>query len=68
MAIPSWKAFGRLRDCYGDEGQSVGEYAVMGAVILVVVVGTVRLVGGNVNEVFLTVARIFSPGSPHGDN
>jgi len=40
----------------------------MVAVILVVVIGAVRLIGGNVNDVFLTVARIFSPGSPHNDN
>ena len=35
-----------------DEGQDIAEYAVMLAVILVIVVGTVRLIGGNANNVF----------------
>ena len=35
-----------------DEGQDVAEYAVMLAVILVIVIGTVRLIGGNANNVF----------------
>ena len=39
-----------------DEGQDIAEYAVMLAVILVIVVGTIRLVGGNANNVFSTVA------------
>jgi Flp pilus assembly pilin Flp len=39
-----------------DEGQDMAEYAVMLAVILVVVIGTIRLVGGNANNVFSTVA------------
>jgi Flp pilus assembly pilin Flp len=41
---------------FGDEGQDVAEYAVMLAVILVIVVGTIRLVGGNANNVFSSVA------------
>jgi len=40
----------------GDEGQDIAEYAVMLAVILVIVVGTVRLIGSNANTVFSTVA------------
>jgi Flp pilus assembly pilin Flp len=40
----------------GEEGQDVAEYAVMLAVILVIVVGTVRLIGSNANTVFSTVA------------
>jgi Flp pilus assembly pilin Flp len=40
----------------GDEGQDIAEYAVMLAVILVLVMGTIRLVGGNANNVFSTVA------------
>ncbi len=40
----------------GDEGQDVAEYAVMLAVILVIVVGTVQLIGSNSNNVFSSVA------------
>jgi Flp pilus assembly pilin Flp len=39
-----------------DEGQDIAEYAVMLAVILVLVVGTVRLIGSNANNVFSNVA------------
>ena len=40
----------------GQEGQDIAEYAVMLAVILVLVVGTIRLVGSNANTVFSSVA------------
>jgi Flp pilus assembly pilin Flp len=39
-----------------DKGQDIAEYAVMLAVILVLVVGTIRLIGGNSNNVFSSVA------------
>lgn len=39
-----------------DEGQDIAEYAVMLAVILVIVVGTVKLIGSNANNVFSNVA------------
>jgi Flp pilus assembly pilin Flp len=39
-----------------DQGQDIAEYAVMLAVILVIVVGTIRLIGGNANNVFSAVA------------
>jgi len=39
-----------------EEGQDIAEYAVMLAVILVIVVGTIRLIGGNANNVFSSVA------------
>ncbi len=39
-----------------DEGQDIAEYAVMLAVILVIVVGTIRLIGTNANTVFSSVA------------
>jgi Flp pilus assembly pilin Flp len=39
-----------------EEGQDIAEYAVMLAVILVLVVGTIRLVGSNANNVFSSVA------------
>jgi Flp pilus assembly pilin Flp len=38
-----------------DEGQDIAEYAVMLAVILVLVVGTIRLVGSNANNAFSSV-------------
>jgi len=37
-------------------GQDIAEYAVMLAVILVIVVSTIRLVGTNTNNVFSSVA------------
>lgn len=40
----------------GEEGQDIAEYAVMLAVILVIVVGTLRLIGSNANTVFSNVA------------
>ena len=39
-----------------DEGQDIAEYAVMLAVILVLVVGTIRLIGSNANNVFSSAA------------
>jgi len=39
-----------------EEGQDIAEYAVMLAVILVIVVGTLRLIGGSANNVFSAVA------------
>ena len=44
------------RLCGEQEGQDIAEYAVMLAVILVIVVGTVRLIGSNANTVFSSVA------------
>jgi Flp pilus assembly pilin Flp len=38
-----------------EEGQDIAEYAVMLAVILVLVVGTVRLIGSNANNAFSQV-------------
>ena len=39
-----------------EAGQDIAEYAVMLAVILVLVVGTIRLVGSNANKAFSAVA------------
>jgi Flp pilus assembly pilin Flp len=39
-----------------DSGQDIAEYAVMLAVILVLVVGTIRLIGSNANNVFSNAA------------
>jgi Flp pilus assembly pilin Flp len=43
-----------------DEAQDIAEYAVMLAVILVIVVGTIRLIGANANNVFSSVASSIS--------
>lgn len=46
----------RLLQLWNDEhGQDIAEYAVMLAVILVIVVGTIRLIGSNANNVFSQV-------------
>jgi len=39
-----------------EQGQDIAEYAVMLAVILVIVVGTIRLIGSNANNVFSSAA------------
>jgi len=39
-----------------EEAQDIAEYAVMLAVILVLVVATVRLIGGNANNAFSATA------------
>ena len=45
-----------LRNLWSEEsGQDIAEYAVMLAVILVIVVGTIRLIGSNANNVFSQV-------------
>jgi Flp pilus assembly pilin Flp len=50
-----------LRQLWSDEqGQDIAEYAVMLAVILVLVVGTVRLIGGNANNAFSATASAIS--------
>jgi len=46
-----------IRSLWQDEtGQDVAEYSVMLAVILVIVVGTVRLIGSNASNVFSQVS------------
>jgi Flp pilus assembly pilin Flp len=45
-----------LQQLWNDErGQDIAEYAVMLAVILVIVVGTIRLIGSNASNVFSQV-------------
>lgn len=39
-----------------QDGQDIAEYAVMLAVILIIVIGTIRLIGSNSNTVFSEVA------------
>jgi Flp pilus assembly pilin Flp len=41
-----------------DDGQGITEYAMLLAVILVLVVGTARLVGRNANSAFSSVASV----------
>lgn len=49
--------FQLLRRLWTDEvGQDIAEYAVMLAVILVIVIGAIRLIGGNANNVFSAAA------------
>ena len=45
-----------LRLWNDDQGQDIAEYAVMLAVILVLVVGTIRLIGSNATNVFSSTA------------
>jgi Flp pilus assembly pilin Flp len=44
-----------------ESGQDIAEYAVMLAVILVLVVGTIRLIGTNANSAFSNVASSIVP-------
>jgi len=48
---------GMLRKLWAkSDAQDIAEYAVMLAVILVIVIGTIRLIGTNSNTVFSSVA------------
>jgi Flp pilus assembly pilin Flp len=50
-----------LSSLWADEqGQDIAEYAVMLAVILVLVIGTVKLIGSNANNAFSQVASSIS--------
>jgi Flp pilus assembly pilin Flp len=50
------KSFAWIKQLWNDEeGQDIAEYSVMLAVILVIVVGTVRMIGSNANNVFSQV-------------
>jgi Flp pilus assembly pilin Flp len=59
--VPSAPGEGTMKDFLSrlwtqEDGQDVAEYAVMLAVILVIVVGTIKLIGSNANNVFSSVA------------
>jgi len=61
MSTSPWTLRFQARDILqklwsGDQGQDIAEYAVMLAVILVIVVGTIRLIGSNANTVFSQAA------------
>jgi Flp pilus assembly pilin Flp len=47
--------------CKREEGQDIAEYAVMLAVILVIVIGTIKLIGSNSNQVFSEVGSSLAP-------
>lgn len=50
------RSFAWLKQLWSEEsGQDIAEYSVMLAVILVIVAGTVRLIGSNANNVFSQV-------------
>ncbi len=56
MSEETNKSFAWIKQLWRDEeGQDIAEYSVMLAVILVIVVGTVRLIGSNANNVFSQV-------------
>ena len=56
MSVDTNKSFAWVKQLWRDEqGQDIAEYSVMLAVILVIVVGTVRLIGSNANNVFSQV-------------
>lgn len=47
---------GWLQRLWADqEGQDIAEYSVMLAVVLVIVVGTIRLIGSNAGNIFSQV-------------
>ena len=54
--IPEENMTESLRLLWSDEGQDIAEYAVMLAVILIIVIATIRHVGGHANRVFSHVA------------
>ncbi|HKF03032.1 MAG TPA: hypothetical protein VKB49_12000 [Candidatus Sulfotelmatobacter sp.] len=56
MSAETNKSFAWIKQLWSDEeGQDVAEYSVMLAVILVIVVGTVRMIGSNASNVFSQV-------------
>ena len=56
MEHNSNRSFAWVKQLWSEEsGQDIAEYSVMLAVILVIVVGTVRLIGSNASAVFSQV-------------
>lgn len=51
----SLRNFGFRRLWSDEAGQDIAEYSVMLAVVLVIVMGTVRLIGSNASNVFSQV-------------
>lgn len=51
------RSFAWLKQLWSEEkGQDIAEYSVMLAVVLVIVMGTVRLIGSNASNVFSQVS------------
>jgi pilus assembly protein Flp/PilA len=44
-----------VRGLNDERGQDIAEYAVMLAVILIIVIGTIKLIGTNANSTFSNV-------------
>jgi Flp pilus assembly pilin Flp len=56
MEENSNRSFAWLKQLWSEQnGQDIAEYSVMLAVILVIVMGTVRLIGSNASNVFSQV-------------
>ena len=56
MEDSSNRSFAWLKQLWSEEtGQDIAEYSVMLAVILVIVMGTVRLIGSSASNVFSQV-------------
>lgn len=53
MKATMQRLFQLLRD---EQGQDIAEYAVMLAVILIIVVGTIRLIASSANSTFSNVS------------
>ena len=57
------RAIHTIQRIFQDEaGQDIAEYAVMLAVILLIVIGTIKLIGTNANSTFSNVASNLSGG------
>ncbi len=41
-----------------ERGQDIAEYAVILALVLVIVIGTIRIIGANANNAFSNVASV----------
>ena len=51
-----------FKQLWAEEGQDIAEYAVMLAVILLIVIGTVKLIGTNANSTFSNVGSNLNGG------
>jgi Flp pilus assembly pilin Flp len=49
-----------MKTLWQEQGQDIAEYAVMLAVILVIVIGTIKLIGSSANQVFSQTASSIS--------
>ena len=58
LIVAGEEKMSEMRVWQDDEGQDIAEYAVMLAVIIVIVVGTIRLIGANANNVYSSVASV----------